>query len=206
MLAWAFRRRVDRVSAIVCSSVLVLMVASGCNRSDRDPSPVPSASPAVTTPPPAAPTETVPAPKQPEIDGAQPTKPEGTIATGCSTDSDCRAFSDSCTICSCRPLGKSAPDPKCNGKRTTCLIDPCTGLRALCRKGTCVVGDQGDAASASDAANPSDATTKDAAPAKDVTSDSAAVKATDAASSTKTDAAAAPSSSAPTKGADAAAN
>ncbi|MET0591191.1 MAG: hypothetical protein ABW133_00725 [Polyangiaceae bacterium] len=205
MPAWALRRNADRATAIAWSSLLFLALASACNRSDREPSPAPSASPAATTPPVPAPTDPVPPPTQPAIDGAQPTKAEGPSPLACATDADCRAFSDSCTICSCRPLGKNAPDPKCNGKTANCLIDPCTGLRAFCRKGSCMVGDPGDGSSGGGASS-SDAAVKDVASGKDATSDSAVVKSADAASSTKSDGAAAPSSSAPPKAPDAAAH
>ena len=140
-----------------------------CVRGDRDQSPAPSATPAA--PAPGAPSAATgqPAPiTPPAAPVAAPTpspqpKGEPGTSTACNTDADCRTFSDSCGICSCRPFAKSSPDPKCPTKPTTCLIDPCTGQRVHCRKGTCMLGDPGDAALTG--ATP--ASTKDAAASVD---------------------------------------
>jgi hypothetical protein len=117
---------------------------------DRDQAPPPSAKadvePVAAVPAtPAVPTSTsadpTGAPATPQPKAAEP----GT-STACTTDDDCRTFSDACPNCSCRPFAKKSPDPKCPGPRSTCLIDPCTGLRTICRNGNCMIGDPGDSA------------------------------------------------------------
>jgi hypothetical protein len=176
--------------ALVVLSTMFLPLGSACNRTDREPSPAPSASPAEV---PAVPSpHEPPAPSGgPLTDASLPAKAQQASITACTTDADCRTFSDSCTICNCRPLAKSAPDPKCAGKGMTCLIDPCSGLRSACRKGNCVIGE------------PSDAAAKDSAPSKDAPGDVAA-KSPDVASK-GSDAAASPAVSATPKASDAAA-
>jgi hypothetical protein len=117
---------------------------------DRDQAPAPSAKSDVeavaavpATPPVPTSTSANPtaAPPIPQPKAAEP----GTW-TACTTDDDCRTFSDACPNCSCRPFAKKSPDPKCPGARSTCLIDPCTGLRSICRNGNCMIGDPGDSA------------------------------------------------------------
>ena len=131
--------------SVVAGAAFAMLFALGCNRSERESSPAPSAAP---FPPPV--TEPV-APSTPIADavaapGASQQKGGSATSTACNTDSDCRMFSDACGICSCRPFAKTSPDPKCPGGRMACLIDPCTGLGVFCRKGNCALGPPGDAA------------------------------------------------------------
>ena len=64
--------------------------------------------------------------------------PTSTPAPGtCSTDADCRTFSDYCTGCDCRALSVSAPDPTCSGPGVRCVADPCAGVSEVCLNGTC---------------------------------------------------------------------
>jgi hypothetical protein len=165
------------IRALAAASIVAFSsFAAGCNRSDREPSPAPSAAPV------AVPAATPPSESSSLVDAApgasqQVAKTEPALAS-CTTDADCRAFADACPICSCRPLAKNAPDPKCIGKKMTCLIDPCGGLRALCRKGVCAIGDRGDAAPTTvdppvDAAKGDVAIAKDAAAASDKSTDAA---------------------------------
>lgn len=51
---------------------------------------------------------------------------DAAATTGCTEDSDCRAFSDYCGGCFCRALGTTDPDPVCSGMMVTCFVDPCT--------------------------------------------------------------------------------
>lgn len=60
-------------------------------------------------------------------------KPTG----ACTTDADCRTFSDYCTGCDCRALSSSEADPTCDGPGVRCFADPCTGKTATCVAGAC---------------------------------------------------------------------
>ena len=60
----------------------------------------------------------------------------------CKQDGDCRAFSDYCTGCDCRALGKDDRDPACSGPGVRCLVDPCRDKVAVCREGRCVTADK----------------------------------------------------------------
>jgi len=127
-------------------AALAIVFAVACNRSEREPSPAASATPVAPV------VVQPPAPSNPIADatavpGASPSKAEPGTSTACNSEADCRTFSDSCTVCSCRPFAKTSPNPKCAGKGTSCLIDPCTGQRVFCRKGNCTLGDPGDATS-----------------------------------------------------------
>jgi hypothetical protein len=62
-------------------------------------------------------------------------EPEG----GCKQDADCRTFSDYCTGCDCRALGKNEKDPTCGGPGVRCLADPCRDKTAVCKDGKCAV-------------------------------------------------------------------
>jgi hypothetical protein len=138
------RSNVVRKSLFGCAFSILFALA--CTRGERDgsPSPAPGVRPANT--PPVNPF----VPSGPLADGASPgaaqPKAEPATSTACTTDSDCRTFSDACGICSCRPFAKTSPDPKCPGPRMSCLIDPCTGQGVFCRKGNCALGAPGDAA------------------------------------------------------------
>jgi hypothetical protein len=57
----------------------------------------------------------------------------------CSKDADCRTFSDYCTGCDCRVLGKQEKDPTCSGPGVRCLADPCRDRAAACQDGHCVL-------------------------------------------------------------------
>lgn len=59
--------------------------------------------------------------------------------SSCSTDADCRLFSDYCTGCDCRALGTHERDPVCNGPGVRCFADPCMSSTAACVNGSCVV-------------------------------------------------------------------
>lgn len=61
-----------------------------------------------------------------------PEKPE------CTTDADCRLFSDYCEGCNCVALGPDESEPKCGGTIVQCLVDPCHNLEASCQYGSCV--------------------------------------------------------------------
>jgi len=63
----------------------------------------------------------------------------------CTTDADCRLFSDYCEGCNCVALGAGEPEPKCTGNIVQCLIDPCQGAQARCELGSCVAADAGGA-------------------------------------------------------------
>lgn len=55
---------------------------------------------------------------------------------GCTSDADCRTFSDYCTGCDCRALGTSEPDPFCDGPGVRCFADPCMNQTATCNVAT----------------------------------------------------------------------
>jgi hypothetical protein len=134
--------------SIVAIAVLASFVLA-CVRPDRAPAPDASAAPSVE-PVGAVPT-TPAAPTAANTDPGTPSqtpqaKAEPGTSTACKTDADCRTFSDACGICSCRPFAKTSPDPKCPGPRMSCLIDPCMGLRTICRNGNCLIGEPSDAA------------------------------------------------------------
>jgi hypothetical protein len=57
----------------------------------------------------------------------------------CKQDSDCRTFSDYCTGCDCRALGKADKDPTCAGPGVRCIVDPCRDRSAACQDGRCVL-------------------------------------------------------------------
>jgi hypothetical protein len=55
----------------------------------------------------------------------------------CTTDADCRLFSDYCTGCDCRSLSTRDPDPTCSGPGVRCFADPCMNKTAVCVRGQC---------------------------------------------------------------------
>ncbi|WP_394839019.1 hypothetical protein LVJ94_19205 [Pendulispora rubella] len=61
----------------------------------------------------------------------------------CTADSDCRAWSDTCGDCTCRPLAKTATAPKCTRSQVQCFVDPCRAKRGVCKAGTCALNDDG---------------------------------------------------------------
>lgn len=61
----------------------------------------------------------------------------------CSSDADCRTFSDYCTGCDCRALSIKDPDPTCSGPGVRCFADPCMNQAAHCTEGKCVLRPQG---------------------------------------------------------------
>lgn len=63
--------------------------------------------------------------------------PNTTPPSGCTTDADCRTFSDYCTGCACDALSTSQPDPVCTGPGVRCFADPCGGQTAVCLNGSC---------------------------------------------------------------------
>jgi hypothetical protein len=56
---------------------------------------------------------------------------------GCTSDADCRTFSNYCTGCNCDALGAHDPDPTCDGPGVQCFADPCMNQTAVCLAGTC---------------------------------------------------------------------
>jgi hypothetical protein len=60
-------------------------------------------------------------------------------APRCSTDADCRLYSDYCDGCACRALDRAAVDPKCGGTIVQCLVDPCRGKQAVCAAAACTL-------------------------------------------------------------------
>lgn len=63
----------------------------------------------------------------------------------CEKDEDCRAFSDYCTGCDCRPLSRQQLDPKCPGPGVRCVADPCLNRGAVCKSGKCALTDRAPA-------------------------------------------------------------
>lgn len=59
----------------------------------------------------------------------------------CRNDSDCRAFSDTCTGCDCRALSSCQKDPVCSGPGVQCFVDPCFNKEAFCDGGRCSLRD-----------------------------------------------------------------
>jgi hypothetical protein len=57
----------------------------------------------------------------------------------CTTDADCRIFSDYCTGCDCRALATAEADPVCDGPGVRCVADPCMGRAAVCEAGECTL-------------------------------------------------------------------
>jgi hypothetical protein len=66
----------------------------------------------------------------------------GSGTSACKTDRDCRIFSDYCTGCDCRALGRNDGDPVCTGPGVRCLVDPCLNKVAACEAGRCVARDK----------------------------------------------------------------
>jgi hypothetical protein len=58
----------------------------------------------------------------------------------CTSDADCRLFSNYCDGCECLALSKSEPSPICEGNVVACFVDPCRASEARCEAGQCVVG------------------------------------------------------------------
>ena len=90
---------------------ILLLAALGvaCNRGEHEPSPAPSASPAVVAAPSAEPSASIAPPVAPAPSASQAKSEPGT-STSCASDADCRTFSDTCGACSCRPLTKTSPE------------------------------------------------------------------------------------------------
>ncbi len=55
----------------------------------------------------------------------------------CTTNEDCRLFSDYCTGCDCRALSQNDADPTCDGPGVRCFADPYGTSTATCVNGTC---------------------------------------------------------------------
>lgn len=76
-------------------------------------------------------------------DVGKPDVGKDTGPTGCSFDTDCRAYESYCASkdpCTCLPLGKDEPAPACpGGKTVTCFVAPCATQRAACVGGACVL-------------------------------------------------------------------
>jgi hypothetical protein len=61
------------------------------------------------------------------------------LPSNCTSDADCRVFSDYCTGCDCRTLGINESDPVCSGAGVQCLVDPCLNKAATCQAGRCAL-------------------------------------------------------------------
>lgn len=60
----------------------------------------------------------------------------------CGSDGECRAYESYCSTmdpCTCIPLPIGVADPKCGGATVTCFVAPCSGKKAACVGGTCVI-------------------------------------------------------------------
>jgi hypothetical protein len=85
------------------------------------------------------------APKQDTTGNTTPptTAPPVTPAAGaCTSDGDCRLFSDYCTGCDCRALARDEQDPTCDGPGVRCVADPCMTKTAVCEAGKCTAKDK----------------------------------------------------------------
>jgi hypothetical protein len=51
---------------------------------------------------------------------------------GCTSDADCRTFSNYCDGCSCNALSSTTLDPLCASTQVSCFADPCMNLEARC--------------------------------------------------------------------------
>jgi len=58
----------------------------------------------------------------------------------CSSDKECRLFSNYCEGCECLALSTSEVDPVCKGNIVACFVDPCRNAEARCVRGQCVLG------------------------------------------------------------------
>jgi hypothetical protein len=65
--------------------------------------------------------------------------PDPSPRASCTTDADCRTFSDYCTGCDCRALAVSESAPVCQGPGVRCLVDPCRAEHAVCQQGRCAL-------------------------------------------------------------------
>lgn len=63
----------------------------------------------------------------------------GAKGAACKSDADCVLFSNYCTGCDCRALGRDEGTPKCAGPGVRCLVDPCMKRHAACVEGRCSV-------------------------------------------------------------------
>ena len=63
-------------------------------------------------------------------------------AKKCAADTDCKAQSLFCgdAACSCVPALASEPAEVCKGPVSKCYVEPCTGKKATCKEGACVLG------------------------------------------------------------------
>ena len=68
-----------------------------------------------------------------------PAEPAAVAPARCKADADCVTFSDYCTGCDCRALGKAQAAPGCSGPGVRCLRDPCADATARCKGGICAV-------------------------------------------------------------------
>lgn len=57
-------------------------------------------------------------------------------AAGCTTDADCRTFSNYCDGCACAALSSGESDPTCSGTTVACFADPCMNMDAVCDTAT----------------------------------------------------------------------
>jgi hypothetical protein len=63
-----------------------------------------------------------------------------TPAPECTSDKECRLFSNYCGGCSCQALADGEVDPVCKGDLVACLVDPCMNATPSCVRGQCVLG------------------------------------------------------------------
>jgi hypothetical protein len=57
----------------------------------------------------------------------------------CTSDKECRLFSNYCNGCECLALSTSEPNPVCKGTPVACFVDPCLNQSASCIAGQCVL-------------------------------------------------------------------
>ncbi len=75
---------------------------------------------------------------------AQPPSDAAPEAAASDCDGGCTLFSYACASgpyqpCTCLSLSVSEPTPQCDGGTVTCFKDPCSGKKAACVSGQCVV-------------------------------------------------------------------
>ncbi|MET0595575.1 MAG: hypothetical protein ABW133_22950 [Polyangiaceae bacterium] len=101
-----------------------------------------SPTPATTVATPSTPSKPSTPTTTPPSGGLNPGSVDSKPAGSCSTDSDCKAVSDTCDACNCRALSKDGSLAKCTGGKTVaCVMDPCRGKHAVCTAGKCAVAD-----------------------------------------------------------------
>ncbi|MCB9555162.1 MAG: hypothetical protein H6707_03590 [Deltaproteobacteria bacterium] len=68
-----------------------------------------------------------------------PDLPGVCTAPECTTDADCKLFSNYCGGCNCDALKASDPFPSCPNPPVNCFVDPCMQKVAKCNSKRCIV-------------------------------------------------------------------